>query len=156
MLIQYSRRAQRALIHARSEAGRRGTEIVSPEHLLLALLADTHCVARRVVDRLGDGADALRDDLLPRMARPDGDAGGGPRVADADTPLDLIPMTEDAERAVGFARDESRRAQEASVGTGHLLAGLLAQSAGPAAQTLARHGVDLERVRQEMAREQEP
>lgn len=156
MLVQYSRRAQQALALARAEAGRRGTEVVGPEHLLLALLADTHCVAWRVMNRLGAGTDAIRADLRATLPPFDGDDTAEWSFTDADAPLDLIPMTEDVERAVAIARSESRLAEEFSVGTAHLLIGLLAEEDSMVAQSLTRHGILAERVRHEMAREQEP
>ena len=156
MLIQYSRRAQRALAQARDEAGRRGAGIVGTEHLLLALLADPHGVAWRVIDRLTDRAGAMGDDLRAVMP-PDVNASvDAPSQSDENFSLDLLPLTDEAQRAVGVARDESRGLGEFSVGTGHLLLGLLAETGTPAARSLLRHGINSERVKQEMAREQEP
>ncbi|MDQ2687149.1 MAG: hypothetical protein M3Y28_04705 [Armatimonadota bacterium] len=151
MLIQYSRRAQGTFALAWGEAGRRGAEIIGTEHLLLALLADTYSVAWRVMDRLGDGTEAIRADLQAELPAGDGE----PSALDEDVPLDLLPLTPEAQRAVEVARVESRRMEEYSVGTGHLLLGLLAEAESLAALSLARHAVDPARVRQEMAREQE-
>lgn len=152
MLIQYSRRAQGTFALAWGEAGRRGAETIGTEHLLLALLADTHGVAWRVMERLGGGTEAIRADLQAELPAGDGE----PSAPDEDLPLDLLPLTPEAQRAVEAARAESRRMAEPSVGTGHLLLGLLAQAESLAALSLTRHGIAPERVRQEMAREQEP
>lgn len=56
-------------------------------------------------------------------------------------------FTPEARNVVVTAQNEARAARSAEIGAAHLLLGLLADSDGPVAQTLAAGGTDLERVR---------
>jgi hypothetical protein len=60
-------------------------------------------------------------------------------------------FTARAKKALHLADEESRRLRHASVGTQHLLLGLIREGEGVAAQVLARHGIDLESTRAAVA-----
>jgi ATP-dependent Clp protease ATP-binding subunit ClpA len=61
-------------------------------------------------------------------------------------------FTSQARAVVVRAEEESRRLQHRQVGTEHLLLGLLGPDAGPAGSLLRDAGLDLDRVRDEVAR----
>jgi ATP-dependent Clp protease ATP-binding subunit ClpC len=56
--------------------------------------------------------------------------------------------TPQAKKALELSLHEAKARGDASVGTGHLLLGLIGVGDGPAAQVLNRPGLDLDRVRQ--------
>lgn len=64
---------------------------------------------------------------------------------------DTERFTARAKKAMHLADEEAKRLSHASVGTQHLLLGLVREGEGIAAQVLARHGVDLERTRAAVA-----
>jgi ATP-dependent Clp protease ATP-binding subunit ClpA len=60
-------------------------------------------------------------------------------------------FTDQSHRAVVLAQEEARRLNHDHVGTEHLLAGLLREERGTAAQVLASSGVTLDAVRGQIA-----
>lgn len=60
-------------------------------------------------------------------------------------------FTDQSHRAVVLAQEEARRLNHDHVGTEHLLAGLLREERGTAAQVLASYGVTLDAVRGQIA-----
>ena len=60
-------------------------------------------------------------------------------------------FTDQSHRAVVLAQEEARRLNHDHVGTEHLLAGLLREEHGTAAQVLASSGVTLDAVRGQIA-----
>jgi ATP-dependent Clp protease ATP-binding subunit ClpC len=60
-------------------------------------------------------------------------------------------FTDQCHRAVVLAQDEARRLNHDHVGTGHLLAGVLREERGAAAQVLGSSGVTLDAVREQIA-----
>ncbi len=60
-------------------------------------------------------------------------------------------FTARAKKALHLAEDEANRLHHASLGTQHLLLGLVREGEGVAALVLARHGIELERTRAAVA-----
>jgi ATP-dependent Clp protease ATP-binding subunit ClpC len=58
-------------------------------------------------------------------------------------------FTDRARRVVVFSQEEARLLEHSSIGTEHLLLGLIREGEGVAAQVLVRLGADLDRVRQQ-------
>jgi hypothetical protein len=56
-------------------------------------------------------------------------------------------FTPRAKKALHLAQEEAARLHHASLGTQHLLLGLVREGEGVAGQVLARHGIDLEKTR---------
>ena len=59
-------------------------------------------------------------------------------------------FTDRAQQVVGFAQEEARMLNRATVGTEHLLLGLMRESEGAAAKSLVALGLSLESVRSEV------
>jgi ATP-dependent Clp protease ATP-binding subunit ClpC len=66
---------------------------------------------------------------------------------------DWLPQTPRAKKVVEFAMEEAQARGDNYVGTEHLLLGLIREREGVAAQLLTRHGVGLDGVRRELARQ---
>lgn len=73
-----------------------------------------------------------------------------------DRPRGEIPLTPRAERAIRLARDEARRLGSSTVGSEHLLLGLLREGEGIAAWVLHELGVDLAWARGQITRGGDP
>src|SRR5262245_9948695 len=63
MRENWTARSRRVIFFAQEEAAGRGTNVVEPEHVLLALLRERDCVAVRVLDRCGIQPARLRSDI---------------------------------------------------------------------------------------------
>src|SRR5437660_6693680 len=131
----FTQHAKRVVFLAQEETARLGTTDVDVGHLLLGLLRRRDCGAARVLERLGVPRGPIRseiDRLLPRDQGP------------------LRPenqLTADAKRAVNLAHEEAQGLGSETIGTVHLLLGLLGEGESPPARLFADRGVTAERVR---------
>jgi ATP-dependent Clp protease ATP-binding subunit ClpA len=94
------------VVHAQGEARDLGHGYIGTEHLLLGLLREPAGVARRALDRLGIGREAVRSDVVRLV-------GEGP-------PIRLGEQDAEALRSIGIDLDEVRRRLEEAFGPGAL------------------------------------
>lgn len=138
------------IAQARCETNRFNHTHVGTEHLLLALAAvaqhPTH--DGRTLWRVFGGLD-----LHPRRVTRAVEFVVGICL---DRPRGEIPLTPRAERAIRLARDEARRLGSSTVGSEHLLLGLLREGEGIAAWVLHELGVDLAWARGQITRGGDP
>lgn len=64
---KYSPRAEKILAESRGEAAACGSQIIGTEHILLAMLKDTDCVATRLLHTLGVNIQKMFGDILIAM-----------------------------------------------------------------------------------------
>ncbi len=133
---RFTDRARRVLAVARQEAQRLQHPWVESEHLLLGLMAEGEGAAVRVLSRLGVATGDLRVAVERALRRGDRPVEGEPRLAPR------------IERALELAAGEAKRLGHSSVGTGHLLLGLLREGGGIAGQALTAAGITLDRARE--------
>jgi ATP-dependent Clp protease ATP-binding subunit ClpC len=122
---------------AREQATRLGTNIIGPEHYLLALVGVTDCVGARVLEALGISLDGVRELILQQVTSCPGTQG------------EEIQLSPGCKRGLDLARDETRQLANLYLDTHHLLLGLIREGEGLPAQVLAQHGADLSRVRRQ-------
>ncbi len=141
MFERFNEHVRRSLFFARYEASRSSSRSIGSEHLLLGMLREADPVLVELLERLGLGVKELRAELL------------GDRVAleQISTSPDL-PLSEETKRALAFAVHEAESMGHTSVGTEHLMLGLLRVDECAAAQYLAAHGFDLFQLRDEAIR----
>jgi ATP-dependent Clp protease ATP-binding subunit ClpA len=156
------------------EAKRMRDTRVGTQHLLLGLLIEHEGIAAHVLQDLGVDVEKVRDHL-PHHVDEDSigeqPLGGAPRSGEIgyyDNPAlesflprrrefsALSSFTSEAMSALALAEEEAVKASVGYIGTEHLLVGLVRQAEGTAAQVLLALGVDLSRVRQEVARNPPP
>jgi ATP-dependent Clp protease ATP-binding subunit ClpC len=130
------------LFFARYEASRSSSRAIGTEHLLLGMLREADPVLTGLLRRIDGNLKELRDELL-------GDRVALERVS---TSPDL-PLAEDTKKALAFAVHEAESMGHGSVGTEHLLLGLLRVDSSTAAQYLGAHGFDLFQLREEVVRQ---
>ncbi len=133
------RPVRRAILFAEEEAGLLGENYVSTEHLLLGLLRENDTVAIHILYRIGVSADRIRSEIERQVARGDGRLGQD------------MQLTPRAKRVIDLAHDEARQLNNNYLGTEHLLLGLIREGEGLAGRVLNNLGVDLARVRGEVA-----
>ncbi|HPA79931.1 MAG TPA: ATP-dependent Clp protease ATP-binding subunit [Thermoanaerobaculales bacterium] len=130
---------RRSLFFARYEASRSSSRAIGTEHLLLGMLREADPVLTGLLERPGGNLKELRQELL-------GDRLALDRVS---TSPDL-PLAEDTKKSLAFAVHEAESMGHSSVGTEHLLLGLLRVEACTAARYLSAHGFDLFQLREEV------
>jgi ATP-dependent Clp protease ATP-binding subunit ClpC len=137
---RFTDQARKALEAAQAEAERGPGPSLGTACLLLGLVADSRSDATRVLHQLGVERQALRA-AVERQTAEEGTAQ---------------QPTDPAKHAIEFAFTESKRMDYPSVGTGHLLVGVLLEGGGAGARALADLGVTVERARAELERLQAP
>jgi ATP-dependent Clp protease ATP-binding subunit ClpC len=137
---KFTERARRALSLAQEEAQRFQHNYIGTEHLLLGLIREDEGVAAKVLLNLGVRLDGVRQNIEAIIGRGDQAVVGS------------IGLTPRAKKVIELAVDEARRMQHHSIGTEHILLGLVREGEGIAALTIESMGVSLARVREETLR----
>jgi bifunctional DNase/RNase len=137
---KFTERARKVLSLAQEEAQRFQHNSIRTEHLLLGLVREREGIAGKVITSLGVDLEQARKAVEDSVGR-------GDRIV-----LGEIGLTPHAKKVIELAKDEARLLNHHSIGTGHLLLGLLREEEGKGADVLERIGVNLEKVRAEMLR----
>jgi ATP-dependent Clp protease ATP-binding subunit ClpA len=135
---RFNEAAKRVLTLAQEEAERAHHGHIGTEHLLIALLRERDTVAGEVLHRLGvdiSGARKIVDKTL----------GARRRIN-----IQQIVPTSRVKQVIEISFTEAREMGDVSVGTEHLLLGLLVEGEGIAAHVLEDLGASLENVRTEI------
>ena len=138
MWTRFTDRARRVVFFAQEEAGRLGENYVSTEHLLLGIARENDTVAARILESLGVPIDRVRGEIERQVARGEGRTEGE------------MQLTPRAKAVIDLAYDEARLLNGNYIGTEHLLLGMIREGQGLAGRVLARLGVSLESVREEL------
>jgi len=141
MFERFNEHARRSLFFARYEASRSSSRVIASEHLLLGMLREADDAMTEVFANLSVDLHELREDLL-------GDLPPLDRVSSSPD----LPLAEDTKKALAFAVHEAESMGHSTVGTEHLLLGLMRMEHTTAAQYLNTHGFDLYLVRDEVVR----
>jgi ATP-dependent Clp protease ATP-binding subunit ClpC len=135
MFERYNEKARKTIFYARTEAGDLGASSIETEHLLLGLLrADTVLNNSLLSDneRVEDLRSRIHDITAPNQPVP--------------TTVDMT-MSQECQQALAVALDEADRHDHSSIGTEHLLLGLMQQPRSLAAKLLTERGMTLEQAR---------
>ncbi len=136
MFERFTDQARRAVVLALEEARMLNHNHVGTEHLLLGLIHEGEGVAARALEALGASLDDVRGDV-------EGIIGRGTEPVRGP-----VPFTPRAREVLELSLRESRQLGQSSVGTEHLLLGLIREGDGVAARVLAGRGLDLSRMHQ--------
>jgi ATP-dependent Clp protease ATP-binding subunit ClpA len=139
--FNFAEQVRRVLAGARAEAERLHHGYVAPEHMLLSLLHGSDEAGLAVLRSLGVDPETLAaevEQLVP--------------VGSARTVGPDLPYTSRAKKVIELAMAEVRQLDQDSVGTGHLLLGLIHEERSAAAAALADAGVTLAAARDETRR----
>lgn len=138
-------RAHQALRHAQDEARRRRERCVDTDHLLLGLLRASPCAGLHLLGLLGVSPEKVHLELLEQMVP-------GRKLAKPSAPTGPLALTERADQVFVLAAQEAHRFDKASLGTEHLLLGLVLVGKGNAAAVLFAEGVSVDALRAEIMR----
>jgi ATP-dependent Clp protease ATP-binding subunit ClpC len=139
MFERFDEHVRRSLFFARYEASRSSSRSIGSEHLLLGMLREADPVLSELMERLDIEVRHLRDELLDERVV----------LERASTSPDL-PLSEETKKALAFAVHEAESMGHSSVGSEHLLLGLLRVEDSTAAQYLTAYGLELFRLREEV------
>src|SRR5918912_852666 len=142
MFERYTEKARRVIFFARYEASQFGAPAIEPEHLLLGLMREDKTLTARFLARAQTSLEAIRKEI----------EGRAPLREKISTSVEL-PLAPETKRVLAYAHEESDRLQHRHIGTEHLLLGLLREERSMAAEILYEHGLRLNSVRDEIARQ---
>src|SRR5579884_1409075 len=137
---KFTERARRVLQLAQEEAQRFNHSYIGTEHLLLGLVREGDGIAARVLSNMGVQLPKVRSAVEFIIGR-------GETMVTGE-----IGLTPRAKKVIELAVDEARRMNHPSIGTEHLLLGLLEEGQGIAAGVLQSLGLNLDKVRRETLR----
>lgn len=141
MFDRYDEAAMRALFFARSSLTEHGGTCIDPEHLLIGLLA-AHPQAVLAFASAPADLEDLRERLIAMIA-------GETRLPETEE----VAMSSESLAAIEHAQIEADDLSSARIRPEHLILGILAKTAGPAAAAVRRVGVDPSAVRRALASE---
>jgi ATP-dependent Clp protease ATP-binding subunit ClpC len=136
MFERFTPRSRRAIVLAQEEARLLSHNYIGTEHLLLGLLADGEGDAARTLESLDVTVEAARDQVRQII-------GEG-----SQTQHGHIPFTPRAKKVLELSLREALTLRSQSIGSVHLLLGLIAEGEGVGAQILERLGAPLATVRE--------
>jgi ATP-dependent Clp protease ATP-binding subunit ClpC len=140
-VVKFSDHARLVLGRAKSEAAKLGSKTADTEHLLLGLMAENECLGALVIRNLGVNLESVRREVLEGVVR-------GEQALSTHE----IQLSPGGKHALELAVEETRVSGKASVGTEHILLGILRESEGTAAKVLLERGIDVDQAREEIRR----
>ena len=138
---RYSEKAHGAVVIARIEACQLCAPSIDTEHLLLgAANADLEGLNRFLTFEVSE--QSLRDQILANATKRE------------NVPRELlsIPFTDKSRQVFSYAEEEANLRGHECIGIEHLLLGLLCVVGSTAARMLGECGVEVERIRDELAK----
>jgi ATP-dependent Clp protease ATP-binding subunit ClpA len=178
MFERFTGDARQVVVLAQDEARHLCHHYIGTEHLLLGLLAEGHGPAAHLLHERGLRAEDLRRRILlivggesldPEALATLGidldqvkraaEAAFGPGALEPTgrrPPTGHIPFTPRAKKVLELSLREAQRLQHTSIGTGHILLGLIREGKGVAAKVLADVGCDLDGLRDDITRMIDP
>lgn len=138
--MNFTQSARETLAASVEDAHRRHHEYVGTEHMLSAMVRDPSNEATRALVAMGVDVASLRRQL--DAAVPDGTASGSGSTS--------LPYTSRSKNVLQQSMEEAREIGHDHMGALHLLAGILREEKGIAAQLLAHAGATREAVRERL------
>ena len=143
MFERYTERARRVIFFARYEALQYGSQVISPEHILLGLMREDKTISARYFPfRNSLTVDAIRRDVEERIVLRE-------RIPQSAE----LHLAAETKRILAFASEESQRLENRHIGPEHLFLGLLREERSVAAEILYQYGLRLKDVRDEISRQ---
>ena len=139
MFERYTESAKRVIFFARHDASQLGGDAIEAEHLLLGLLREPEGLTAALFSRLHISPDQIRREVRSHVL-----------LRDSVSTSVEIPLSAESKRVLQNAREEADRMRSESIGTEHLLLGIVGAQGSAAAQILARQGVRPAVVREAM------
>ena len=141
MFEKYNEKARRALFFARYEASKLGSRVIESEHVLLGILREGEETVSELFRHFAVKPESIRREIE------------GERVfVDRISSTAELPLSEESKKILAYASHEAESMMNSSVGSEHLLVGLLRVEGSLAMRILTQQGLDLYNVREELGR----
>jgi ATP-dependent Clp protease ATP-binding subunit ClpA len=175
MFELFNEAARKVLLHASQEASALGHQEITPEHLVLGVMKEVDGIAaialaehgvkrRQLADAITDTGTADPEILRTigvdlQSVRRQAEANFGPGALDRPRRTGLfrslpkggaMPYTNAATKALEKSLQEAQALTASSIGTEHILLGLLADEQDPAPRTLRQLGADPTALRESL------
>ena len=135
--LPWTPRAQAVLEHAEKQARKDGFALVGTEHLVLGMISVKECLGAKILKNLG-----LKESEYARHYEPLRPAS--PKGGSSET-----RFSEDIDKVIHYAYEQSAQWGHEYIGAEHLLVGILQAHVGQGFQILTNLGITLEKVREE-------
>jgi ATP-dependent Clp protease ATP-binding subunit ClpC len=139
MFEKYNEKARRALFFARYEASKLGSRVIESEHVLLGILREGEETVAELFRRFHLKPDEVRREI-------EGERVFVERISSTAE----LPLSEESKKILAYAAHEAESMLHGSVGSEHLLIGILRVEGALAMRILAQHGLDVYSVREEL------
>ena len=139
MFEKYNEKARRALFFARYEASKLGSRVIETEHILLGVLREGEEAVMELLRRVGVRAADLRRSIEDDRV-----------FVERISATAELPLSEESKKVLAFAGHEAEGLGVDSVGSEHLLVGLLRVEDSLAARVMRENGMDLTEVREQL------
>ena len=135
--LPWTPRAKAVLKHAEKQARKGEFDLVGTEHLVLGIFSEKECPGAKILRNLGltDSAYNRRYEELS--------------LASPDKRANETKFSEDIDKVIQRACEQSNEWGHTYIGAEHLLVGILLARAGQGFQILTKLGITLEKVREE-------
>ncbi len=141
MFERYTEKARRVIFFARYEALQYGSQVISPEHILLGLMREDKTISARFFPfRHNLTVDIIRREVEENIVLRE-------RIPQS-AELHLAPETK---KILALTKEEAERLNNRHIGVEHLLLGILREEDSIAAEILFNHGVRLHAIREKIA-----
>ena len=144
MFERYTERARRVIFFARDQASQFGSTTIESEHLLLGLIQEDKNIAKRFAPQF-PSVEGVRDAIAARIT-----------IREKISTSDDLPLSQECQRILAFAREEADDLTHRHAGTEHLLMGILREESCLAARFLTEHGLRLDAIRERLSRSSAP
>jgi ATP-dependent Clp protease ATP-binding subunit ClpA len=139
MFERYTESARRAVFFARYEASQLGGASIEAEHLLLGVLREGDPFIAGLFSKTRLSMLQVRREVESRS----------PSRGKGSTSVEM-PLSRESRRALDHAAEEAERLRHGSIGTGHLLLGLMREEGSVAAGILTEMGLRVTAIREEL------
>ncbi len=139
MFEKYNEKARRALFFARYEASKLGSRVIESEHILLGILREGEETVGELLRRFQVKPEELRREI-------EGERVFVERISSTAE----LPLSEESKKILAYASHEAESMLHSTVGSEHLLIGILRVEGCIAMRLLTQQGFDLFNVREEV------
>ncbi len=139
MFEKFNEKARRALFFARYEASKLGSRVIESEHVLLGILREGEESVAELFRRLHVKPEEIRRDI-------EGERVFVERISSTAE----LPLSEESKKILAYASHEAESMMHPSVGSEHLLVGILRVEGCVAMRVLTQHGLDVYTLREEV------
>ncbi|MDX1999510.1 MAG: ATP-dependent Clp protease ATP-binding subunit [Thermoanaerobaculia bacterium] len=139
MFEKYNEKARRALFFARYEASKLGSRVIESEHILLGILREGEETVAEVFRRFHLKPEEIRREI-------EGERVFVERISSTAE----LPLSEESKKILAYASHEAEGMLHPTVGSEHLLIGILRVESCLAMRILVQHGLEVFSVREEV------